>query len=468
MEEMLEEKDAKQYRNYDSEIVDIVRGNLAPKLIKEKLKDYHENDIASALELLKKEERIKLYSVLDIDMLTDILEYADDRDIYMSEINVRKQIRILERMEVTSAVEYLKGLDKKERSILIELMQEGSKKEIALSISFDEDEIGSKMTTDYIVIQNNLTIKQAMKAMIAQAAENDNISTIYVVDEDQMFYGAIDLKDLITARENVALESIIMTSYPYVYGTEVTDDCIERIQDYSEDSIPVLDRQNRLLGVLIAQDIVDLVHDILGDDYAKLGGLSAEEDLEEPLLKSISKRLPWLVVLLGLGLLVSSVVGLFEPVVKEIAILVSFQSLVLGMAGNVGTQSLAITIRVLMDEQIKTEEKNKLIWKEAKVGLMNGTILGVCSFVMIGLFLWVIKQNPVLLAFSISFCTGIALLASMLLASVAGTTVPMLFKKFNIDPAVASGPLITTINDLTAVVVYYGVSWILLINILHF
>ncbi len=468
MEEILEEKEVKQYRDYGSEIVDIVRGNLAPKLIKERLKDYHENDIASALELLKKEERIKLYSVLDIDMLTDILEYADDRDIYMNELNVRKQIRVLERMEVTSAVEYLRGLDKKERSILIELMQEGSKKEIALSISFDEDEIGSKMTTDYIVIPNTLTIKQAMKAMIGQAAENDNISTIYVIDEDKMFYGAIELRDLITARENVPLESIIMTSYPYVYGTEVTDDCIERIQDYSEDSIPVLDRQNHLLGVLIAQDIVELVHDILGDDYAKLGGLSAEEDLEEPLLKSISKRLPWLVVLLGLGLLVSSVVGLFEPVVKDIAILVSFQSLVLGMAGNVGTQSLAITIRVLMDDQIKKEEKNKLIWKEAQVGLMNGTILGIFSFVMIGLFLWIVKQNTLLLSFSISFCTGVALLASMLLASIAGTTVPILFKKLNVDPAVASGPLITTINDLTAVVVYYGLSWILLIHILHF
>ncbi len=468
MEEILEEKEVKQYRDYNSEIVDIVRGNLAPKLLKEKLKDYHENDIASALELLKKEERIKLYSVLDIDMLTDILEYADNRDIYMNELNVRKQIRVLERMEVTSAVEYLRGLDKKERSILIELMQEGSKKEIALSISFDEDEIGSKMTTDYIVIPNTLTIKQAMKAMIGQAAENDNISTIYVIDEDKMFYGAIELRDLITARENVPLESIIMTSYPYVYGTEVIDDCIERIQDYSEDSIPVLDRQNHLLGIVIAQDIVELVQDILGDDYAKLGGLSAEEDLQEPLLKSVSKRLPWLIILLGLGLFVSSVVGMFEPVVAKLAILVSFQSLVLDMAGNVGTQSLAVTIRVLTDDQVSFKEKKRLILKEGLVGISNGLILGICSFLIIGIYLWLIKQNTPLLSFSISFCTGIALLASMFISSIVGTFVPIIFKQLKVDPAVASGPLITTMNDLTAVVVYYGLAWILLIRVLHF
>ena len=470
MSEVVEEEvvEKQQYRNYNQEIVDIVRGNLAPRLVKEKLNDYHDNDISEALELLKKEERIKLYSVLDINMISDILEYTDEKefDLYMSELNIRKRIKVLERMEVTAAADYLRRLDKKEKAILIELLQEGSKKEIALSISFDEDEIGSKMSTDYIVIQNSLTIKQAMRALVAQAAENDNISTIYVMDEDGVFYGAIDLKDLITAREGSDLESIIMTSYPYVYGSEMVDDCIERIQDYSEDSIPVVDNLNHLIGVIMAQDIVELVHDVLGDDYAKLGGLSAEEDLEEPLLKSLSKRLPWLVILFGLGMLVSSVVSMFEPVVADLPILVMFQSLVLGMAGNVGTQSLAITIRVLMDEKVSNKEKRGLIWKEAQVGLSNGLILGSCSFLFIGLFLWLIKRNSMMVAFSISFCTGAALLAAMLLASIAGTTIPILFKKLNVDPAVASGPLITTVNDLAAVVVYYGLSWTLLINIL--
>ena len=470
-EEIIEDvTEKKQYRNYEKEIVEIVRGNLAPRFLKKKLNEYHENDISDALEVLKKEERTKLYSVLDIDMLTDILEYTDEKefDIYMSELNIRKRIKVLEGMEVTTAADYLRRLDKKERAIIVELLKDGLKDEIALSISFDEDEIGSKMTTDFIVIENTLTIKQAMRSLIAQASENDNISTIYVQDEEGVFCGAIDLKDLITARDTVPLESIITTSYPYVYGNEMVDNCLERIQDYSEDSIPVVDNSNHLIGVLIAQDIVDLVHDVLGDDYAKLGGLSAEEDLEEPLLKSISKRLPWLVILLVLGMLVSSVVGIFEPVVAHLAILVSFQSLVLDMAGNVGTQSLAITIRVLMDDQVSGKEKRKLIFKEAQVGFSNGLILAVVSFIFIGLFLWIVKKNTILMAFSVSFCTGMALLVSMLLASISGTLVPIMFKKLKVDPAGASGPLITTINDLVAVVVYYGLAWILLINLLHF
>ena len=196
-------------------------------------------------------------------------------------------------------------------------------------------------------------------------------------------------------------------------------------------------------------------------------GLSAEEDLEEPLRKSIGKRLPWLLVLLGLGLVVSSVVGIFEKVVAHLALIVCFQSLVLDMAGNVGTQSLAVTIRVLMDEQVSKKQKLYLISKEARVGLCNGLILGVLSFLFIGLYLYLLKGQVLIMAFAISACTGIALLVAMLLSSIVGTTVPMLFKQLGVDPAVASGPLITTINDLVAVVTYYGLAWVLIINVLQ-
>lgn len=250
-----------------------------------------------------------------------------------------------------------------------------------------------------------------------------------------MLVGAIDLKDLIIARESTRLESITMTSYPYVYASEQIKDCIERIKDYSEDSIPVLDSENKLRGVLISQDITQLVDDEMGDDYAKLAGLSAEEDLREPLHKSIGKRLPWLIILLGLGLVVSSVVGLFESIVAHLTIIVSFQSLILDMAGNVGTQSLAVTIRVLMDEQLSGKQKLFLIGKESRIGLVNGTILGFLSFVFIGIYLVILKGQSILFAFFVSLCTGTSLVVAILLSSIC--------------------------------VAYYGLAWVLLINVLH-
>ena len=199
-----------------------------------------------------------------------------------------------------------------------------------------------------------------MSSLVEQAAKNDNISTIFMVTEDQTFYGAMDLKDLIIARQDSALEDLIVTSYPYVYGHELIDDCIEKLKDYSEDSIPVLNNNNKLLGVITSQSIVDLVDDEMGEDYAKFAGLTAEEDLKEPLKESLKKRLPWLLVLLALGMVVSSVVGLFEQVVSQLTLIMCFQSLILDMAGNVGTQSLAVTIRVLMDESLTGKQKLEL------------------------------------------------------------------------------------------------------------
>lgn len=457
-----------QHPDRRAEVVELFRSALTPKPLKEQILNYHEHDIAAAMELLSRKERDKLYSILDTRSLASVLEYSGQLNEYIEELTIRKKVEVLSQLEAATAAEYLHQMGKDERNTLIELMDRDVREEILLLSSFDEDEIGSKMSTNYITIPADYSVRQAMRALIAQAEEHDNISTIYAVSEDRVLVGAIELKNLIIAREHTELSSITMTSYPYVYANEQTDACVERIKDYSEDSIPVLDMENRLCGVLTSQEILQLADDAMGDDYAKLAGLSAEEDLLEPLQRSISKRLPWLIVLLALGLVVSSVVGLFESVVAHLAIVVSFQSLILDMSGNVGTQSLAVTIRVLMDEQISGRQKRFLIWKEVRVGLVNGCILGFLSTVFVGTYMVLFKGQPLLFSFSMSLCTGLALLLSILLSSLSGTVIPMIFKQLKVDPAIASGPLITTINDLIAVVSFYGLVWIFLIRLLHF
>lgn len=459
--------EATQHPDYTGEIVELLRGNLTPKIKQERILDYHERDIAAALDSLSPEERGRLYHILNADTLADIFEYAENKRKYMSEINMQKRIAVLSQFEIPEMAEYIRSMDKADRTTVMELLGDEVKKQILLMNSFSEEEIGSKMTTNYISIPSGITIRQAMDSLIEQAADNDNISTVYVLDEKDMLLGAIDLKDLITARPGTGLDAVTMTSYPYVYANEQIDDCLGRIKDYSEDSIPVLDSDNKLIGALTSQEIMELVGDELGDDYAKLAGLSAEEDLKEPLRKSIGKRLPWLVILLGLGLVVSSVVGAFENVVAQLPLIIAFQSLILDMAGNVGTQSLAVTIRVLMDKKVGSKQILSLIFKEARIGLVNGLILGMLSFGFIGAYLFGFKGQSMTMAFAISGCTGIALLLAMVLSSLSGTLIPMMFHKLKVDPAVASGPLITTINDLVAVVTYYGLAWLLILEILH-
>ncbi|MFR1201644.1 MAG: magnesium transporter [Blautia sp.] len=459
----------KRTQDYTGEILKIIRSNTSPAVMCSRLEDYHANDLADVMPELTVQERCKLYRILDMDMLSDIFEYTDSDNAaeYLKEIDVKKGAAILSRMETDALVEVLHKIDKAKKRLLLDLMDDEVRHDIEVIASFDDDEIGSKMTTNCIIIRENLTVKQAMSSLVAQAAKNDNISTLFVVTEQQKFYGAIDLKDLIIARQDRVLEDLVVTSYPYVYAEEDIDDCIEKLKDYSEDSVPVLDNDNRLLGVITSANIIDLVDDEMGEDYAMFAGLTAEEDLKEPLKESMKKRMPWLIVLLGLGMVVSSVVGVFEHVVTQLPIIMAFQSLILDMAGNVGTQSLAVTIRVLMDESLTGKQKVELVFKEMKIGLCNGGLLGILSFAVIGLYIYLFKGKTLLFSYAVSGCIGVALLLAMLISSAVGTCIPLFFKKINIDPAVASGPLITTVNDLVAVVTYYGLGWILLIQVLH-
>lgn len=462
-------QDYQDYQDYRAEILGIVRSNASPGIMRNKLEDYHENDLADVFPDLSVAERRKLCRILNLDMLADIFEYIDEKQAaeYLDEMDVRKAAAILSRMETDAVVDVLRMIPKEKRALLLELMDDEARKDMAVIAAFDDEEIGSRMTTNYIEIRENLTVKQAMTELVSQAAKNDNISTIFMVTADHTFYGAMDLKDLITARQDTRLEDLIVTSYPYVYGHELIDDCIEKLKDYSENSIPILDNDNKLLGVITSQSIVDLVDDEMGEDYAMFAGLTAEEDLKEPLKESMKKRLPWLLVLLALGTVVSSVVGVFEQVVSQLTIIMCFQSLILDMAGNVGTQSLAVTIRVLMDESLTGKQKVELVFKEMRIAFSNGTILGILSFLVLGLYIALFKGKTWTFAYAVSGCIGLSLMVAMVISGAVGTLIPLFFKKINIDPAVASGPLITTINDLVAVVAYYGLCGILLIGVLH-
>ncbi len=455
--------------DYGEEIKSIIRSNASPKVMRDKLEDYHANDIAEILEELTPALRIKVYRVLDDVMLSDILEYLDEEEAsqYLNEMDPKRAAAVITEIEPDDAVAILRQIPRERRMLLIDLLDEESRKDVRLIASFDEEEIGSRMTTNYIVIRENLSIKGAMSALIAQAAENDNISTIFVVDEAGAFYGAIDLKELIIARQDGVLEELIVTSFPYVYGHETIDDCIEKLKDYSENSIPVLDNFNQLIGVITSTDIIEVVDEEMGEDYARLAGLTAEEDIEEPLGQSLKKRLPWLMTLLVLGLGVSAVVGVFEKVVSRLTLIMAFQSMILDMSGNSGTQSLAVTIRVLTDEALTGKQKLRQFLKELRNGMFNGLILGTFSIILCGLYICLIKGQPMSTSFLISGCIGVSLMIAMTFASGIGTLMPMFFKKIGVDPAVASGPFITTLNDFLAVVIYYGLCYIFLLQMFH-
>ena len=215
-----EEVDFTSEQDYVSEIIDIIRSGLSDEELKERLSDYHENDVAGAFEKLEPDERKHLYDALGAEVFSEIFAYVENVEQYIGEMGVKTAAKVLENMDSDDAVDILDEIDDETEKKIVSLMDAESSQDIKLIRSYDEDEIGSKMTTNYVLIKNDLTIKQAMSSLVEQAGENDNISTIYVEDKDGVFYGAIALNDLIRARVQDKLEPLISTSYPYVTDHE--------------------------------------------------------------------------------------------------------------------------------------------------------------------------------------------------------------------------------------------------------
>ena len=261
MEERIVEENIEE-RNYTQEIFDLIRKTKNSKLLAQTLTNYHDNDIADALTYLSPEERKRLYKVIGVEATSRIFAYLDeDVDKYFAELENENAADILEEMDADDAIDILEGLDKKKADEIIDLIEPEQKNDIQLIKSYKENEFGSLMTTNYITLEHGIGIKKSINQLIEEAEENDNIETLYIV-KDGKFYGALTLRDLLITKKDEDLEDKIILSYPFVYDREeITDAAIDTLADYSEDSIPVLNKDNEIMGVITAGDIVEFIHE---------------------------------------------------------------------------------------------------------------------------------------------------------------------------------------------------------------
>lgn len=283
-------------RNYTQEIFDLIRKTKNSRLLAQTLTNYHDNDIADALTYLSPDERKRLYKAIGIEATSRIFAYLDeDVDKYFAELENESAADILEEMDADDAIDILEELDEKKASEIISLIEPESKSDIQLLQSYEDDEFGSLMTTNYITLQYGIGIKASIDRLIEEAEENDNIETLYIV-KDGKFYGALTLRDLLITKKDEDLDEKIITSYPFVYDTEkITDAAVDTLADYSEDSIPVLDKDtSEIVGVITAADIVELINE------------DEEEEIKETKPQVIERKVDYLqLIAFGLLLLVS-------------------------------------------------------------------------------------------------------------------------------------------------------------------
>jgi magnesium transporter len=431
-------------------------------LLKKVLKTWFAYDLAVLYPNLDQDEQIRLLSLINIDKLSDMFVELDSNDqidlLNLLEVNRKKSL--LKNLESDDLKEFFEEFNDDEKDEYIKYLPKIKAKTLNLLLQYDEDLAASIMTTDFILVSKNDSIKDATYKVITNSKDSDYIDTIFVIDDDKKIVGAIDLKQLIMARPLDKLEDIMLSDLHFVYEDESIEKAIQTVSDYDRNVIPVLDKDDHVIGIITADDIFDEIIEDTEYDYQKMA-LLQDHDSQSTAFKRTKQRLPWLMIAVILNLLIAIFLSVFEATLIEVTALVLFQPLILGMAGNIGTQSLAVTILGLHLKDIEFDKlPKKHVIKEVLVGLMNSLLLGIASFIFATIFLTLLPTTGSQLPYQIGFVVFLAVFISMFVSAIIGVFVPIILTKFDQDPAAASGPIMTTINDLIALVIYFGVATI--------
>lgn len=429
-------------------------------------KKIHAFDLSEYYPFLDESEKIRLLKLIDLDKKADMfveLEIEDQLDL-MSFLNESEKKNLLRRLESDDLKEFISDIeDEEQQKSMLSLLSKVRAKTIDYLMHYDEDLAASIMSTEFITIHQDMTIKEATNKVITSSSDSDYIDTIYVVDDQKIVVGVIDLKDLIIARPSKDLKDIMEDDFQFVYEDAPIEKAIQTVKDYDRNAIPVLDKEGHILGIVTGDDLFDEIIESHEYDYQKMALLSDHESSSSALTRS-KQRLPWLMIAVVLNLLIASFLSIFEATLAQVTALVLFQPLILGMAGNIGTQSLAVTILGFHLEAFdpkKTPKKH--VTKEILVGLINSVTLAILSFGFAYTFLMLIPTGTQS-AVSIATVVLIAIFSSMFISAIMGVLVPIILKRFDSDPAVASGPIMTTINDVVALVIYFGVATLMFLN----
>jgi magnesium transporter len=451
--EQLNEKEKQEKEMYDEELLIRALQQEDLDLFRSEFIQLHSYDQAKFFSKVEDELRIRLYHYLSPEEMAELFESLDiDEEDYqdlLAEMNPSYAAEMLSNMYADDAVDVLNELDKEQVVSYLTIMDVESAKEIKELLHYEEYTAGSIMTTEYVAISQNQTVRSAMYILKNEAPNAETIYYIYVVDDDKKLVGVISLRDLIISHDDVMISEIMSERVMSVGVSEDQEAVARQMKDYDFLALPVVDFQHHLLGIITVDDIMDVMEEEASDDYSKLAGIADLDSIDRNPFHAAKKRLPWLIALLFLGMFTASLIGRFEATLDKVAILAVFIPLIAGMAGNTGTQALAVAVRGIATGDLEKENKLTLIIREAGTGLITGTTCGI----VVSMIVYVWKGT-----FFLGILVGVSVMISLFVATLAGTLVPLLMHKLKVDPAVASGPFITTINDIISILIYFGLA----------
>lgn len=429
------------------ELVDSKNNNA----ILELLNEYHHADIAEILEDLNPEQSTYIIKLLDSGKTSEILMEMDedDREKILDLLSIKEIAEEIEELDTDDAADMISELsEERQAAVIAQIEDQDHKAEIQELLAYDEDTAGGLMAKELVRVNENWTVTECVKEMRAQAENVTRVHSIYVVDDEEKLIGRLSLKDLLMASPRAHISTVYIPKVDYVTVDEDVVDVAKVMQKYDLEAIPVVDENKTLVGRITIDDIVDVIKEEAEKDYQLAAGITKGVEADDSILQLTRARLPWLFLGLIGGIGAFLIMEGFQEAFDSYALLFFFTPLIAAMAGNVGVQSSAIIVQGLANDDVKGSINGRLI-KEMLLAALNGTILALFLFV----FVWVVKGE-----FLTALAISVSLVAVIIVAGLIGTFVPLFLDKKGIDPAIATGPFITTSNDIFGILIYFWIA----------
>ena len=437
-----------------SKILDFINSSDDNSIL-ETFSNYHHADIAEIIEELNSEEATYIIKLLDSEKTSEVLMELDDdyREKILKNLSIKEIAEEVEELDSDDATDIISELpEEKQKKVISKIIDAEHKADIKELLKYDEDSAGGLMAKELIKVNENWTVTRCAKEMRSQASEVTRVHSVYVVDNDDILLGRLSLKDLLVANPKTKIRSIYKKNVDYVYDTDSAESVASTMQKYDLGAIPVVNKKKKLLGRITIDDIVDLIKEEAEEDYQLAAGILQDVDVDDTIFELTKERLPWLIVGLIGGIGAAFVMVGFDEILIQNEILFYFTPLIAAMAGNVGVQSSAIIVQGLANDDIRGSINNRL-FKETLLSILNGVILAILLFLFI--YFWKGDTN-------IALALSVALVAVVIVAGIIGTFIPLFLNKRGIDPAIATGPFITTSNDIFGILIYFMVAKLIL------
>ncbi|SHG71839.1 magnesium transporter [Flagellimonas flava] len=419
------------------------------------MKEFHYADIAEIAEELKVDEATYLIKLLDSEKTSDILAEMDEdiREAVLNNLSAKEIAGELEELDTDDAADIVGELPKEiVQKVISQIEDKEHAADIVDLLRYDEDSAGGLMAKELVKVNENWNVLTCVKEMRAQAENVTRVHSIYVVDDEEKLKGRLSLKDLLTTSTKTHIKDVYISKVDAVNVNEKSEEVAKIMSKYDLEAIPVVDEIGRLVGRITIDDIVDVIKEEADKDYQLAAGISQDVEADDSIWELTRARLPWLILGLFGGLGAAGIMGGFEEMIAQHAILFFFTPLIAAMAGNVGVQSSAIIVQGLANDDLKGSISNRLV-KEMLLSLLNGLILAALLLI----FTWIWKGD-----FATALAISISLVVVIIVAGIIGTFIPLFLHQRGIDPAIATGPFITTSNDIFGILIYFWIAKLVL------